>query len=98
VVSSAYNTPIGLYSSGNIQDAMQGQIRGLVHDKPDSPRTLSSIEESDVYRMLQQDQEECHTPRQSGSFRALQEFVDGDGTRPIVTKSVRAPMTKPSTP
>ncbi|KAG7264448.1 hypothetical protein CRUP_022310, partial [Coryphaenoides rupestris] len=45
---------------------------------------------------------------------ALQEFVDGDGTfpttiliaiiifiirtRPIVTKSVRAPMTKPSTP
>ena len=35
VVSSAYNTPIGLYSSGNIQDAMQGQIKGLVHDKPD---------------------------------------------------------------
>ena len=35
VVSSAYNTPIGLYSSGNIQDAMEGQIRGLVLPKPE---------------------------------------------------------------
>ena len=34
VVSASYNTPIGLYSSGNIQDAMEGQIRGLVHPKP----------------------------------------------------------------
>lgn len=34
VVSSAYNTPIGLYSSGNIQDAMEGQVRGLVLPKP----------------------------------------------------------------
>ncbi|XP_071770566.1 PDZ and LIM domain protein 3-like [Centroberyx gerrardi] len=98
VVSTAYNTPIGLYSSGNIQDAMQGQIRGLVHDKPESPRTLSSIEESDVYRMLQKDQEEPQEPRQSGSFKALQDFVNSDGTRPIVTKTVRAPTTKPTPP
>lgn len=35
VVSTSYNTPIGLYSSGNIQDAMEGQIRGLVHPKPE---------------------------------------------------------------
>ena len=35
VVSTAYNTPIGLYSSGNIQDAMEGQIRGIVHPKPE---------------------------------------------------------------
>lgn len=35
VVSTAYNTPIGLYSSGNIQDAMEGQIRGLVPPKPE---------------------------------------------------------------
>lgn len=33
VVSTAYNTPIGLYSSGNIQDAMEGQMRGLVLPK-----------------------------------------------------------------
>ncbi|MEQ2193699.1 hypothetical protein XENOCAPTIV_010387 [Xenoophorus captivus] len=35
VVSTSYNTPIGLYSKGNIQDAMEGQIRGLVHQKPE---------------------------------------------------------------
>lgn len=35
VVSSSYNTPIGLYSAGNIQDALHGQIRGLANDKPE---------------------------------------------------------------
>ncbi|MGH0165568.1 UNVERIFIED_CONTAM: hypothetical protein FKN15_048972 [Acipenser sinensis] len=35
VVSSAYNTPIGLYSAGNIQDALHGQMRGLIQDKPE---------------------------------------------------------------
>lgn len=44
-----------------------------------SPRTLTSIEDSDVYRMLQKDQEEPQVPRQSGSFKALQDFVDSDG-------------------
>lgn len=44
-----------------------------------SPRTLSSIEDSDVYQMLQRDQEETHAPRQSGSFKALQDFIDSDG-------------------
>uniref|UniRef100_A0A8C8CSG0 PDZ and LIM domain protein 3 n=1 Tax=Oncorhynchus tshawytscha TaxID=74940 RepID=A0A8C8CSG0_ONCTS len=97
VVSTAYNTPIGLYSSGNIQDAMHGQMRGLVQDKPEG-KTLSSIEESDVYRMLLKDQEEPQEPRQSGSFKALQDFVDSDGTRPMVTRTVRAPMTKPPPP
>ncbi|KAM7009649.1 PDZ and LIM domain protein 3-like [Tautogolabrus adspersus] len=98
VVSSSYNTPIGLYSSGNIQDAMHGQIRGLVHQKPGSPRPLTSIEDSDVYRMLQSGEEEPQEPRQSGSFKALQEFIDGDGTRPIVTRTVKAPSTKPTPP
>lgn len=35
VVSPTYNSPIGLYSSGNIQDALQGQLKGLIHNKPD---------------------------------------------------------------
>ncbi|XP_078119620.1 PDZ and LIM domain protein 3-like isoform X2 [Sander vitreus] len=96
VVSSAYNTPIGLYSSGNIQDAMEGQIRGLVIPKPE--RTLTSIEDSDVYQMLQNDQAEPQEPRQSGSFKALQEFIDSDGTRPIVTRTVKAPTTRPTPP
>ncbi len=44
-----------------------------------SPRTLTSIEDSDVYQMLQKDQEEPQEPRQSGSFKALQDFIDSDG-------------------
>lgn len=35
VVSAAYNSPIGLYSSGNIQDALHGQLRGLIPNKPE---------------------------------------------------------------
>ncbi|XP_036407579.1 PDZ and LIM domain protein 3-like isoform X5 [Megalops cyprinoides] len=97
VVSSTYNTPIGLYSQDNIQDALQGQLRGLVHEKPEGS-TLSSIEDSHVYRMLQDNQEAPHEPRQSGSFKALQDYVDSDGTRPIGTRSVKAPVTKPPAP
>ncbi|KPP76928.1 hypothetical protein Z043_103693 [Scleropages formosus] len=48
---------------------------------PYSTSRLSSIEDSHVYRMLQESQEETHVPRQSGSFKALQEFVDSDGKR-----------------
>lgn len=44
-----------------------------------SSRTLTNIEDSDVYQMLQKDQEEAHAPRQSGSFKALQDFIDSDG-------------------
>ncbi|XP_067313842.1 PDZ and LIM domain protein 3b isoform X5 [Pseudorasbora parva] len=95
VVSSTYNTPIGLYSQDNIQDALQGQIRGLVHEKPEGPKPLTSIEDSHVYRMLQEDHEQPHEPRQSGSFKALQDYVESDGTKPIVTRSVKAPVTKP---
>lgn len=46
-----------------------------------SPRKLSNIEESDVYRMLQrsEDEDEPHEPRQSGSFKALQSFINSEG-------------------
>ncbi|KAG9335990.1 hypothetical protein JZ751_003389, partial [Albula glossodonta] len=97
VVSAAYNSPIGLYSSGNIQDALQGQLRGLVPTKPEGKR-LASIEESHVYRMLQEREEEPHEPRQSGSFKALQDFVDRDDPWPIITRTVKPPVAKPTTP
>ncbi|MGH0146794.1 UNVERIFIED_CONTAM: hypothetical protein FKN15_058714, partial [Acipenser sinensis] len=174
VVSSAYNTPIGLYSAGNIQDALHGQMRGLIQDKPEGgckkhPRVVTriitpsdlkvamkespqktwvaelpglriqhaqfnspiqlysdanimnsiygqasstltekpafsvepepSIEQSHVYKMLQENQDEYPEPRQSGSFRALQDYVEDDpGSRPTVTRSVRAPITKVGRP
>uniref|UniRef100_A0A8B9GRL6 PDZ and LIM domain protein 3 n=1 Tax=Astyanax mexicanus TaxID=7994 RepID=A0A8B9GRL6_ASTMX len=64
--------------------------RLLINGKP-----LTSIEESHVYQMLQDDQDRPHEPRQSGSFKALQDFVESDGTKPLVTRSVKAPVTKP---
>ncbi|XP_077460617.1 PDZ and LIM domain protein 3-like [Stigmatopora argus] len=100
VVSAVYNTPIGLYSSGNIRDAMEGQMKGLVAPQHDSPRTLANIEDSDVYRLLQKDGEDLSPsqPRQSGSFRALQDFVDSDGNKPMPTRTVKAPTTKVGAP
>ncbi|KAI5630434.1 PDZ and LIM domain protein 3 [Silurus asotus] len=100
VVSSAYNSPIGLYSSDNIQDALHGQLRSLIQSKPESPKRLTSIEESDVYRMLQREEgeKEPHEPRQSGSFKALQDYIDSEGTIPVVTKAVQAPVMKPLSP
>nr|XP_035926492.1 PDZ and LIM domain protein 3 isoform X3 [Halichoerus grypus] len=51
--------------------------------------------QSDVYRMLHDNRNEPTQPRQSGSFRVLQELVnDGPDDRPAGTRSVRAPVTK----
>uniref|UniRef100_A0A8C1JFM7 PDZ and LIM domain protein 3 n=1 Tax=Cyprinus carpio TaxID=7962 RepID=A0A8C1JFM7_CYPCA len=94
VVSSTYNTPIGLYSQDNIQDALQGQIRVPTWITPTIWTKILLSAYSHVYRMLQENQEQPHEPRQSGSFKALQDFVESDGTRPMVTRSVKAPVAK----
>lgn len=53
-----------------------------------SPRKLSNIEDSDVYRMLRnQDEGVPHEPRQSGSFKALQSFINSEGTHKTSTVS-----------
>ncbi|XP_006128524.1 PDZ and LIM domain protein 3 isoform X3 [Pelodiscus sinensis] len=55
----------------------------------------TSVPQSDVYRMLYDNQEGSSQPRQSGSFKVLQDLVseDSDG-RPVGMRSVRAPVTK----
>ncbi|XP_008948051.1 PREDICTED: PDZ and LIM domain protein 3 isoform X6 [Merops nubicus] len=55
----------------------------------------NSVPQSDVYKMLHANQEESSQPRQSGSFKVLQNLVseEGDG-RPAGTRSVKAPVTK----
>ncbi|XP_036407576.1 PDZ and LIM domain protein 3-like isoform X3 [Megalops cyprinoides] len=99
VPSAQYNSPIKLYSEANIMNArQQAQMSSVDEQLPPSSSTLSSIEDSHVYRMLQDNQEAPHEPRQSGSFKALQDYVDSDGTRPIGTRSVKAPVTKPPAP
>ncbi|XP_015201399.1 PDZ and LIM domain protein 3 isoform X4 [Lepisosteus oculatus] len=94
VLSSQYNSPLPLYSDATILSTLQGKTATLGEQAHLSAPATSSIEDSHVYRMLQQDQEEPHEPRQSGSFRALQDYVQ-DGTRPSGIRSVKAPVTKP---
>ncbi|KAJ7326758.1 hypothetical protein JRQ81_016517 [Phrynocephalus forsythii] len=95
VVSSAYNSPIGLYSSGNIHDALHGQLRGLIPKSPENDPVPAAVPQSDVYRMLHDNPQGSGQPRQSGSFKVLQDMVseESDG-RPVGTRSVRAPVTK----
>ncbi|XP_016301911.1 PDZ and LIM domain protein 3-like isoform X2 [Sinocyclocheilus anshuiensis] len=95
-LSAEYNSPIALYSADNVSNTLQqAQMSTVVRQASPSPIPLTSIEDSHVYRMLQDNQEQPHEPRQSGSFKALQDYVESDGTRPIVTRSVKAPVTKP---
>ncbi|XP_050983956.1 PDZ and LIM domain protein 3b isoform X2 [Labeo rohita] len=95
-LSAQYNSPIALYSADNVSNTLQqAQMSTVVRQAEPSPKPLTSIEDSHVYRMLQENQDQSHEPRQSGSFKALQDYVESDGTRPMVTRSVKAPVTKP---
>ncbi|XP_074128791.1 PDZ and LIM domain protein 3 isoform X3 [Sminthopsis crassicaudata] len=59
-----------------------------------SEPTASVPAQSDVYRMLHDNRDGPTQPRQSGSFRVLQDLVDDPDDRPAGTRSVRAPVTK----
>ncbi|XP_072478725.1 PDZ and LIM domain protein 3 isoform X3 [Notamacropus eugenii] len=59
-----------------------------------SESTASVPPQSDVYRMLHDNRDGPTQPRQSGSFRVLQDLVDDSDDRPAGTRSVRAPVTK----
>ncbi|KAM7052057.1 PDZ and LIM domain protein 3 isoform 4-T4 [Acridotheres tristis] len=54
----------------------------------------NSVSQSDVYKMLHANQEEPSQPRQSGSFKVLQNLVSEEDGRPVGTRSVKAPVTK----
>ncbi|XP_053112827.1 PDZ and LIM domain protein 3 isoform X4 [Hemicordylus capensis] len=62
---------------------------------PSSDPVPAAVPQSDVYRMLHDNQGGPSQPRQSGSFKVLQDMVsdEADG-RPSGTRSVRAPVTK----
>ncbi|KFQ76099.1 PDZ and LIM domain protein 1, partial [Phaethon lepturus] len=89
VLHVQFNSPLQLYSQSNIMDSLQGQISSV---SPDFPR------ESEVYKMLQENQESNEPPRQSASFLVLQEILEseekGDPTKPSGFRSVKAPTTK----
>ncbi|NXI09370.1 PDLI3 protein, partial [Irena cyanogastra] len=99
IVHAQFNTPMQLYSDDNIMETLQGQVSTALGETPViSDPSPNSVSQSDVYKMLHANQEEPSQPRQSGSFKVLQNLVseEGDG-RPVGTRSVKAPITKSPT-
>ncbi|MGH0148876.1 UNVERIFIED_CONTAM: hypothetical protein FKN15_013740 [Acipenser sinensis] len=101
VLHVQFNSPLQLYSQANIMDTLQGQIStvnpDLVSIESKKPTTKLAIDtESEVYKMLQENQDPVEPPRQSASFKVLQEILetDGDVDKPSGFRSVRAPATK----
>ncbi|KAM9611602.1 PDZ and LIM domain protein 1 isoform 4-T4 [Morphnus guianensis] len=108
VITAQYNSPAGLYSSENIQtfnSAVESKTSpgALEPTKPldqhnQPPGSIVIDRESEVYKMLQENQESNEPPRQSASFLVLQEILEseekGDPTKPSGFRSVKAPTTK----
>ncbi|KFM06414.1 PDZ and LIM domain protein 1, partial [Aptenodytes forsteri] len=89
VLHVQFNSPLQLYSQSNIMDSLQGQLSSVTPD---------FLRESEVYKMLQENQESNEPPRQSASFLVLQEILEseekGDPIKPSGFRSVKAPTTK----
>ncbi|XP_028845889.1 PDZ and LIM domain protein 1 [Denticeps clupeoides] len=105
VVTSQYNSPAGLYSSENIKsfntavdDIKTLSSSGEPSSVPDSSKTGEKpalAANSEVYKMLQENQESDEPPRQSASFKVLQEILEsGDSDKPSGFRSVKPPTTK----
>ncbi|KAM4810294.1 PDZ and LIM domain protein 3 isoform 1-T1 [Rhinophrynus dorsalis] len=97
IVHAQFNSPMQLYSDDNIMESLQGQVSTILGEEPQMSDPVPTVPQSDVYKLLHDDTEHPSKPRQSGSFRVLQDMVDDDPDRPSGTRSVRAPVTKPST-
>lgn len=105
VVTSVYNNPAGLYSSENIQSfntAVEARTSSAAQEpnKPSEPQKPASVpavhQDSEVFKMLQENQDSHEPPKQSTSFRVLQEILEGEGDsdKPSGFRSVKAPTTK----
>ncbi|KAL2083236.1 hypothetical protein ACEWY4_021009 [Coilia grayii] len=106
VVTSQYNNPAGLYSSENIEsfNSAVDDVKTVAaaanesDNMPDPPKASGKsgiAEDSEVYKMLQENQESNEPPRQSASFKVLQEILEtGDADKPSGFRSVKAPTNK----
>ncbi|XP_063290286.1 PDZ and LIM domain protein 1 isoform X3 [Pelobates fuscus] len=67
-----------------------------VERPPPTTTTRAIDKDSEVYKMLQENQESDEPPRQSASFLVLQEILETDekGEKPSGFRSVRAPASK----
>ncbi|XP_040218137.1 PDZ and LIM domain protein 1 isoform X2 [Rana temporaria] len=112
VITALYNNPAGLYSSENIQtfnNTLESKSTNGAHvaqvsnqdverplPPPPPPQARQIDTDSEVYKMLQENQESNEPPRQSVSFLVLQDILESDekGEKPSGFRSVRAPTSK----
>ncbi|XP_039186682.1 PDZ and LIM domain protein 3 isoform X1 [Crotalus tigris] len=96
IVHAQFNTPMQIYSDDNIMETLQGQVATALGETPYiSEPAPAAVPQSDVYRMLHDDPQGPSEPRQSSSFKVLQDMVSEESeSRPSGTRSVRAPVTK----
>ncbi|XP_015260546.1 PREDICTED: PDZ and LIM domain protein 4 [Cyprinodon variegatus] len=103
-----YNNPAGLYAhnGSNGDRSLPGKMGGLslsaTHSPeppPQSPVSRNGFDpQSDVYKMLQDYEEPVSAPKQSGSFKYLQEILDAEdgGLSPTERmRSLRSPVRSP---
>ncbi|XP_043912083.1 PDZ and LIM domain protein 1 isoform X2 [Protopterus annectens] len=99
VLHAQFNSPLQIYSQENIMDTLQGQISTrnpvLISSEPQKPASVPAVhQDSEVFKMLQENQDSHEPPKQSTSFRVLQEILEGDSDKPSGFRSVKAPTTK----
>ncbi|KAJ8360025.1 hypothetical protein SKAU_G00165500 [Synaphobranchus kaupii] len=104
VVTNLYNNPSGLYSSENIEtfNSTVDDIKASAANPPEPslspvpvPARPAVAADSEVYKMLQENEEADEPPRQSASFKVLQEILEsGDADKPSGFRSVKAPANK----
>ncbi|XP_032079658.1 PDZ and LIM domain protein 3 isoform X2 [Thamnophis elegans] len=95
IVHAQFNTPMQMYSDDNIMETLQGQVATALGETPQISEPAPAVPQSDVYRMLHDDPQGPSQPRQSSSFKVLQDMVSEDSEgRPTGIRSVKAPTTK----
>ncbi|XP_061490672.1 PDZ and LIM domain protein 1 isoform X1 [Rhineura floridana] len=108
VITAQYNSPAGLYSSENMQTFNEAMESKASLGDQESSKNLDQLNQpssnlvinrdSEVYKMLQENQDSNEPPRQSTSFLMLQEILEseekGDPSKTSGFRSVKAPTTK----
>ncbi|XP_069741890.1 PDZ and LIM domain protein 1 isoform X2 [Narcine bancroftii] len=107
VITSQYNSPAGLYSAAKVEEVNTSMNSRVAATHPEPNKILEPVKppskpmvdtESEVYKMLQDNQETEESPRQSASFRVLQEILEceanGQSEKPSGFRKVKAPATK----
>ncbi|XP_077122075.1 PDZ and LIM domain protein 4 [Ranitomeya variabilis] len=114
MLNSQYNNPSRLYTNNNnnsIESHLSSHMGRINISPPQSvdlqravPRSRNGIDiDSDVYKMLQDYDEPVSQPKQSGSFKYLQDMLEAGENgekpeKPASARNVKSPVSKLNSP